>query len=771
MMRLPKAFRLFLVLLTLSGSLFSQSKDPNFGIIPAPQSIVANGEEFVLGPQTQIQYQDEAVLPIAQMLQEILLERFHWKIPIQPGFTASASGAIRIQNEFGKENNSESYYLLIKSNEVIWRAKDAGSFYALQSFVQLLPETTGQTIKLAGLEITDWPRYKYRGMHLDVARHYFPVSFIKKYIDFLAQYKFNTFHWHLTDDQGWRIEIKKYPRLTEIGAYRAQTLVGNFHDRFPQLFDGTPYGGYYTQEEIKEVVAYAQSRFINVIPEIEMPGHALAALSAYPELACGDKPGPFQPAEKWGVFDDVFCAGKEQPFHFLQDVLTEVMALFPSNYIHIGGDECPKARWKTCKYCQKRIRDNKLKDEHELQSYYIRRIEKFVNSKGRRIIGWDEILEGGLAPNATVMSWRGVDGGIAAAKMGHDAIMTPGSSLYFDHVQGKSNQEPLSIGGNNPLQKVYSYNPTPPDLPVSVQNRIIGVQANMWTEYMTNNAKVEYMLLPRLFALAEIAWTYPERKDWQNFSTLRVPEKLAILDKSTTLYRVPTAIGAKDTTLLGEDFTFELTAPVKGAKIYYTLDGYTPDATTQLYEAPIKVKVPLNMQRVLKTRVITPSGKQSAYSTTMMQNASAFQPIQVERTSPGLNYWFIPGNINLTQEIDTLKATERGQVNNFNLAKFRTKSRTFALQFEGYIQVVEDGIYSFTTTSDDGSTLWIDDQLVVDNDEKHASFSLTGGVKLLKGFHKLQLRYFQAGGSAELRVWMSGPNGQRTEIPAGLLSH
>jgi hexosaminidase len=762
---------ILLIFLSISSGIFAQEQSPNLGIIPAPQNIQLHQDQFTLSPQTVIQYEDAQHASLAKLLQQFILGQYGWNISIHQGLAPAASGVIHLLTDPAKNYKSESYQLTINSNAIEVKGKEAGLFYGFQTLIQLLPVSNSTSVKIQGASIQDWPRYRYRGMHLDVGRHFFPISFIKKYIDLLAQYKLNNFHWHLTEDQGWRIEIKKYPKLTEIGAYRAQTLVGNYHDRFPQLFDETPYGGFYTQDEIKEVVAYAQERYINVIPEIEMPGHSLAALAAYPDLACGDQPGPFKVAEKWGVFEDVYCAGKDQTFVFLENVLTEVMTLFPSKYIHIGGDESPKARWKVCKYCQKRIRDLKLKDEHHLQSYFIQRMEKFLNSKGRQIIGWDEILEGGLAPNATVMSWRGTEGGIAAAKQNHDAIMTPGDFVYFDHAQGKSNQEPLSIGGNTPLEQVYSYNPTPVNLSPEVQNRIIGVQANMWTEYMPTTAKVEYMLLPRLYALAEIAWTQPERKNWTEFSTISVPAKLAQLDKAQAMYRVPTAIGVTDTTLLGEQFQIELKSPVKGAKIYYTLDGYQPDETTRLYEQPIRVSLAPDVQRTLKTKVITPSGKQSAISTTILSNALPLAPMNVSSSSPGLRYHFVPGNFNLTKEIDTLKATEEGFIGTFNMAKFRTKARTFGLIYEGYLQVMEDGIYRFTCASDDGSTLWIGDRLVVDNDEKHASNSVTGAIRLQKGFHKIQLKYFQAGGGSELRVWMMGLNGIKAEIPANLLSH
>ncbi len=394
-----------------------------------------------------------------------------------------------------------AYEININPNKItIQYAENTGLIHALMSLKQLGNKSNNT---YPCLNIKDYPTYNYRGMHLDVSRHFFDATFIKKYIKMLAFYKFNTFHWHLTDDQGWRIEIKKYPKLSQIAAFRNGSQYGKYSD---QTFDTIRYGGYYSQEEIKEVVKYAKDLGIQIIPEIEMPGHALAVLSAYPEFSCNQQ--PLNAATGWGVFDDVFCAGNDQTFEFLQNVLDEVIALFPdSKYVHIGGDECPKTRWKTCTKCQNRIKENGLRDEHELQSYFIQRIEKHINSKGKFIIGWDEILEGGLAPNATVMSWRGISGGIEAANQNHNVVMTPGKPCYFDHYQGDKSSEPIAIGGYNPLDSVYFFNPMPKELDASKQKYILGAQANVWTEYMVNKEAVEYMTLPRASALSEVLWS------------------------------------------------------------------------------------------------------------------------------------------------------------------------------------------------------------------------------------------------------------------------
>lgn len=425
----------------------------------------------------------------------------------------------------------EWYTLVVRRDGIMVTAPtEEGLYRGSRTLVQLL-EQGHEAGTLPCLTITDWPRFPWRGMHLDVSRHFFPVEFVKKYIDLLARYKMNTFHWHLTEDQGWRIEIKKYPKLTEVGAWRKGSQIGPYA---AQTFDTLRYGGFYTQEQIREVVAYAAERHITIVPEIEMPGHAMAALASYPHLGCTG--GPYEVQRGWGVFDEVFCAGNDSVFTFLEDVLTEVMDLFPGEYIHIGGDECPKTRWRECAKCQTRMQVEGLNDEHELQSYFIQRIEKFVNlptgqagAKGRKIIGWDEILEGGLAPNAAVMSWRGTEGGIAAAKAGHYAVMSPGSHCYFDHYQGDPANEPVAIGGYTTVQKVYSYEPIPEALTKAEAQYILGAQGNVWTEYILTPEHVEYMAVPRMLALAEVLWAPKEKRNEADFMR-RLEAEFAHLD-------------------------------------------------------------------------------------------------------------------------------------------------------------------------------------------------------------------------------------------------
>ena len=500
-----------------------EDKTIPINIIPMPASVEAKSGVFIIDKNTVF------VVPVSADDVNIALKYLNDKLNNSAGFALASSSTKTDKNAISVEltpeiTNSEGYELSVTKNGINIKAQTAnGVFYAMQSIRQMLPVaienqqvTKNIALEVPCCEIKDAPRYAYRGLHLDVCRHFFDVAFVKKYIDIMAMQKFNRFHWHLTDDQGWRIEIKKYPKLTEIAAYRKETLIGSYMNK-PERYDGTRYGGFYTQEEIKDVVQYAKERFVTIVPEIETPGHALAALAAYPEFA--STKGPFETGTRWGVYDDVFCP-KEETFAFLEDVWSETIALFPGEYVHIGGDECPKKRWKESEFCQNLMKKEGLKNEMELQSYFIRRMEKFINAKGKKLIGWDEILEGGLSDNATVMSWRGTEGGIEAAKQHHDAIMTPSKFCYFDHYQSKDKaNEPLAIGGFTDVEKVYSYDPTPKELSADEAKHILGAQANLWAEYITTTKQMEYMAFPRAVALSEVVWSPLEKKDWTSFKS------------------------------------------------------------------------------------------------------------------------------------------------------------------------------------------------------------------------------------------------------------
>jgi hexosaminidase len=497
------------------GLLHAVSAQPN--IIPKPSQILLAKGEWTVKAKTKIGAPEDAKWShVANMLASQLSKATGMDIK-----TAKGKGDITLAVSSDASLGEEGYRLLSTPKGVTIQAQTAkGAFYGVQTLLQMLPAEAFSPVAVPGVKwtvplatIKDVPRYGYRGLMLDACRHFMPIEFVKKYIDLIALHKQNQFHWHLTDDQGWRIEIKKYPELTTIGSKRSETMKGHYTEA---KYDGKPYGGFYTQEQIKDVLKYAEDRFVNVIPEIEMPGHALAALAAYPQL--GNNPDKiYKTGTKWGVYDDVFMP-REETLQFLENVLSEVIELFPSKYIHIGGDECPKTQWEESRFAQDLIKKENLKDEHGLQSYVIKRIDKFITAKGRRMIGWDEILEGGLSPNATVMSWRGIEGGITAAKENHDVVMTPTTHVYFDYYQADAKTQPLAIGGFVEIKKTYSFDPTPDVLNAEQAKHILGVQGNVWTEYMPTTEYVEYMVFPRGIAVAEVGWTTKENKNFEDFT-------------------------------------------------------------------------------------------------------------------------------------------------------------------------------------------------------------------------------------------------------------
>jgi hexosaminidase len=513
---MKKGFLLVIVIL----SCMNMDAQTKIDLIPKPEKIKINSGQFEIHPNTAIVLTtDNSEMRDAVAIFNNLLNRAAgYRLPVTTSPVSENALICRLNPSV---SNKEGYKLSVRKNLISLEAQTPqGIFYGMQTLRQLLPYQIERSYvsnvawTIPCLDIEDAPRFVYRGLMLDAGRHFQPKEFVMKFIDMLAYHKMNTFHWHLTEDQGWRIEIKQYPKLTEIGAYRNRTLDGRYTSPDKRKWNNTRHGGFYTQDDVKEVLAYAQKRFITVIPEIELPGHATAALASYPELSCTG--GPFEVEGLWGVFNDIYCP-KEKTFQFLENVLSEVANLFPSPYIHIGGDEAPKVRWQNCAHCQALIKKESLKDEHELQSYFIKRIEKFLASKGKSIIGWDEILEGGLAPNATVMSWRGDAGGIEAAKQHHDVIMAPNSHAYLDYYQADPQTQPLAIGGFLPLWKVYSYNPTPSVLTPDEAKHILGFQGNLWTEYISTASQAEYMAFPRGAAIAEVGWSPDEKKDYPDF--------------------------------------------------------------------------------------------------------------------------------------------------------------------------------------------------------------------------------------------------------------
>ncbi|QQL51052.1 family 20 glycosylhydrolase [Mucilaginibacter ginkgonis] len=727
------------------------------GIIPAPVKLSPSAGNFILSRQTRI-IADSVDNKAVRFFAAYLKDKWAFSNQLLPNTGNTTQNSI-VLTAVGTEGlASEGYRLTITPSQIVIAGKGAGLFYGIQTLMQLFPLERSGSVEIPCLTAEDYPRFGYRGLHLDVCRHFFSVQMVKRYIDLMAAYKLNTFHWHLTDDQGWRIEIKKYPKLTTVASQRAQTVIGNYHDRTPQQYDAIPYGGFYTQDQIREVVKYAADRYINVVPEIEMPGHATAALAAYPELGC-EPEKQVQVAQTWGVFKDIYCPS-DKTFAFLEDVLTEVMELFPSKYIHIGGDEVPKDAWVKSAFCQDMIKRLKLKNEHGLQSYFIQRIEKFVNSEGRSIIGWDEILEGGLAPNATVMSWRGEAGGIEAAKQNHDVIMTPGSGgMYLDAAQGKSDLEPYGIGSYAPLNKTYAYNPTPTVLTDDQKKHIVGVQANIWTEYIATDAKLEYMLLPRMLALAEVAWSPMANKDFTDFSQARLPRHLARLDMAGYNYRVPSAIGAPDSIMVGPELKVLLKSPVEGAKIYYSIDNYQPGETDLIYQNPFALPVPQDQYRQLQTVVVTPAGHRSVITKGTIYNRAALAALNFTPANQGgLKYKLLGGRFTNTDQINTANVLDTGIVKGFYTTDFKKANKGgFGVVYDGYIRVDADGKYTFSTKSYDGSTLTIDDQPVVVNDGRHSTFERGGEVMLQKGYHRFVVKYFDFGASGALQIFWTAP--------------
>ncbi|MEG2227446.1 MAG: glycoside hydrolase family 20 protein [Odoribacter sp.] len=626
-----KVFRI-IGMAALTGLLVScmqVQKSANYRVIPLPQKIATiEGQPFVINDGLTILYPEgnEKMQKNAEFLAAYMKEITGKNYVVKAG--TEGEGAIILS--LGLEvTNPEAYQLKVTDKTVTIAAPtEAGVFYGIQTLRKSLPVVKNVGIVLPAVEINDAPRFGYRGMMLDVGRHFFPVECIKKYIDILALHNINRFHWHLTDDQGWRIEMKKHPELTSIGSQRKETVIGHNSEKY----DGIPYGGFYTQEEAKEVVAYAQDRYITVIPEIDMPGHMQGALSAYPELGCTG--GPYEVWTMWGVSEDVLCAGNDKTLTFIDDILGELIEIFPSEYIHVGGDECPKVRWKNCPKCQAKIKalglkaDGRHSAEDRLQSYVIAHAASFLNERGRKIIGWDEILEGGLAPGATVMSWRGMNGGIEAAGQQHNAIMTPTTFLYFDYYQTNNREnEPMAIGGYVPIEKVYSLEPIPEILKPEERKYIIGVQANLWTEYIPNFEQVEYMVMPRIAALSEIQWTQPEQKNYQDFIQ-RIPHLFDIYNLEGYNYAKHLFDIKAECTPNPTDGTLDITfSTIDSADIYYTLDGTEPTVVSLKYAGVLKVKENCIIQAV----VIRPTGNSRIFSEKIVFNKASIKPITLNQ--------------------------------------------------------------------------------------------------------------------------------------------
>ena len=728
-----------LTFLASCGGQQGEVKPYNEGIniIPMPQNLVQNQGVFKLSSGTSFGATTDEAKTVAEF--------FAAKMRNATGYNISVSdkGDITLTLDAALDVNDEGYTLDVTSEGVTVKAKTPqGLFYGMQSFMQLLPAEIESAEKASGIawqapavSIKDEPRFGYRGVMLDVCRHFIPVEDIKKQIDVLSLFKINRLHWHLTEDQGWRIEIKKYPKLTEVGSKRIDG-------------EGTEYKGYYTQEEIKEVVKYAQDRFITIVPELEMPGHELAAIAAYPELSC--KGEAITPRIIWGVEDIVMCPGKEDMFVFLEDVIKEMVELFPGTYFHVGGDECPKTSWKNCPTCQARIKkeglkaDGKHTAEERLQSYVITRMEGVLAKYGKKIIGWDEILEGGLSPDATVMSWRGEEGGIASALQDHDVIMTPGGNgMYLDHYQGDSKIEPVAIGGYTTLEKTYSYNPTPDTLVAMKKDHFVkGVQTNIWAEYLYNVDLVEYRMYPRVLALSEIGWTNVDRKNFDDFAR-RINNAYVRLDEHAVNYHIPQPeqpngscnfVAFVDSTSL----EFKTTRPVK---MVYTIDGTEPTAQSAEYTAPLT----FTETTTLKIASALPSGKLSPVRTIQVEKQTLAPAKEVAKTTPGLNMQVFDGmylNVEALKSANVQPKTTKVIKETKELREQVQTSESmrgvkqYAAVAEGYVNIPEDGVYYI---SSDLEEVWIDGKLLINNGGEVKRFSRhDNSVALAKGLHEIK---------------------------------
>ena len=649
----------------------------NYEVVPMPLEINTTQQaSFLLKSGVTVYYPagNEKMQRNAEFLASFVKAQTGIELQVQAG--EGGKGGIVLQLGLANDN-PEAYQLKVDASQVVISSpSEAGVFYGIQTLRKAVDVAESSNVELPAVEIKDQPRFGYRGMMLDVGRHFFSMDEIKTYIDMMALHNINRFHWHLSEDQGWRIEIKKYPKLTEIGSMRKETVIGHNSGKY----DGKPYGGFYTQEQAKEIVAYAAERYITVIPETDLPGHMQAALAAYPELGCTG--GPYEVWTQWGVSDNVLCAGNDQTIQFIKDVLAEIVEIFPSEYIHVGGDECPKVKWSTCPKCQARIKalglksDNKHTKEERLQSYVIHEAEEFLNSKGRKMIGWDETLEGGLAPNATVMSWRGEAGGIEAAKQHHDVVMTPNTYLYFDYYQSKDTEtEPMAIGGYLPIERVYSYEPMPKSLSPEEQKYIVGVQANLWTEYIPDFKQVQYMVLPRMAALSESQWCAPEKKNYEAFLQ-RVSRLVNIYAKNGWNYATHIFDVMLDLKPNTETGTLDAVArTIDNAPIYYTLDGSEPTTASEKYTDVIKIDKPCT----LRTVAIRPSGSSKitkdeiSFSKSSMKPITMLQPINkqyefsgatvlVDGMTGNMNYktgrWIAFYTNDLETVIDLKEATE-----------------------------------------------------------------------------------------------------------------
>lgn len=737
-----------LSMVSCSQNMVVKSYNEGINIIPTPRTLTINPGEFTLKRGTKFAITNDSKELTA------IANHFIEKINASTGFSlkldnAATKNVITLTIDSSKVTEKEGYILDVSAKNVnIIAATPVGVYYGMQTFMQLLPAKIESSFIVEGVEwkpplavIEDAPRFDYRGVMLDVTRHFVDADFVKRQIDVLSMLKINRLHIHFTDDQLWAIEIKKYPKLTETGSIRTEG-------------DGSKHQGFYTQEQIKDLVAYADSLYVEIVPEIELPGHALAALKGYPEYSCTG--GPFELRNVWGVEEDVYCAGNDDTFAFLEDILTEVAPLFSSPYIHIGGDECPKVRWEKCPKCQARIKAEKLKNEFELQSYFVQRIEKHVNKLGKKIIGWDEILEGGINPSATIMSWRGEEGGIEAANAGHDVIMTPGDYLYLDKYQGAIEVEPVSIGGYLPLEKVYGYDPVSKEIAQDKAHHVMGVQGNLWAEYMYSSDLVEYRAYPRVVALAEIAWSDLSRKDYKDFER-RINNMYVRLDSHNINYHIPMPEGVESNYIAFIDSTSLAFNNTRNYPMVYTVDSSEPSAESLVYNSPISI----NKNTTVKIATLLPSGKLSRTRTITIAQES-LSPAFTGETPKGVLMSTAKGHYINSAAYRDVKFSEPvliPAITNYSWDKYKDPNVDI---YEGYFEVSEDGVYGITS---DNEELWIDGKLVIDNNDEVARHHRNKSTKALaKGKHSFKLIMNNCNVNGWPKSW--SPNGFLIKSPS-----
>ncbi|MEE9440198.1 MAG: family 20 glycosylhydrolase [Saprospiraceae bacterium] len=762
MCTLPKSLFIALLVMTIgctvktTHQIAKRLDKDTLSVIPQPQSIQLCEGEFVIDSETLILHKGD-LTNAATYLRDNL---FPSMTIVEGNGNISKHITLKIIDNI----NSEGYILNVTDDSISIKGDEAGVFYGVQTLIQLL-KNKGDNIIVPIVKIADSPRFGWRGMHLDVSRHFFDKELVKDYIDILAKHKLNVFHWHLTDDHGWRIEIDKYPKLTTLGAWRKGTgLEVPWNYNVEGTEEGKPkYGGYYTKEDIKEVLAYAAERYVTVVPEIELPAHSWGALHAYPNLSCTGK--DWQMGKEWS-FSDPFCAGNEETFVFFENVLSEVIDLFPSEYIHIGGDEAQKTRWQECDKCQSRIKQEGLHDEEQLQSYFIKRIEKIVTAKGRKIIGWDEILEGGLAPNAAVMSWRGEAGGIKAAQLNHNVVMASSKYLYFNSAQFDPKIEEVQRNTIVKIDDVYNYDPIPSILNNDQREFIIGVEACIWTEFVYSESLLYSRLMPRLLALSETAWVHQEHKNLFRFKK-KVQNHFQFLDNHNIDYFIVPPYSEGLHSFVKDQKSIKLSSSFQGVDIRYTLDSTDPNINSKLYDSPIVIKD----NTTIKAKHFLKSGKASPVFEKQFKKIKYQQAIEIDDIEKGIIIDFLEGGISELSEFDEMKEMKESEtVFQINIPEGMPKSK-FGLRYHGYIEIETEGIYTFYTTSDDGSRLYINDNLVVDNDGLHGMEEKMGEIALKAGYHRLEVKYFEGEGGEGLIVEMKRPNSPKSNISKEFLYH